>query len=250
MGHRPISLQLYSLRDDAPKDFPGILKKVAEMGYEAVEFAGYHGHTATELRSVLDEVGLVCSGTHTGINLLEDDTIEETFATHAALGTKNIIIPWLPLELHSTAEATLKTAERLTALTEKVEAAGFRLGFHAHDADMKPLDDGRSTWYILAENTPSTFLLQFDTANALHGGSDPVQPLLDFPGRGLTVHLKEYPFDGTPLGEGQVPLDKVLAALDTAGAEFVVIEQEQYGSLTPLESVEVCLKNLKAALGR
>ena len=51
-----ISLQLYSLRDDAPKDFPGILAKVAEMGYEAVEFAGYHGHAASDLRSVLDAI--------------------------------------------------------------------------------------------------------------------------------------------------------------------------------------------------
>lgn len=244
----PISLQLYSLRDDAPKDFPGVLRKVAEMGYDAVEFAGYHGHSAEELRAVLDEVGLKCSGTHTSIDQLEDDKIEATFATHAALGTPNIIIPWLPLELHSTAEATLKTAERLTALTAKVEAAGFKLGFHAHDADMKPLDDGRSTWYILAENTPSSFLLQFDTANAMHGGSDPVQPLLDWPGRGTTVHLKEYPFDGSSLGEGKVPFAEVLKALPVAGAEWIVIEQETYGSRTPLEAVEVSLKNLKALL--
>lgn len=243
----PISLQLYSLRDDAPKDFPGILGKVAEMGYEAVEFAGYHGHSASELRSVLDANGLKCSGTHTMLKALEDD-FDGTLEIHATLGTKNIIIPWLPLELHSTAEATLVLSKVLTEMTHKVEAAGFRLGFHAHDADMKPLDDGRSTWYILGENTPSTFILQFDTANSMHGGSDPVQPLLDWPGRGVTVHLKEYPFDGAALGEGKVPFAEVLKALPTAGAEWIVIEQEQYGSRTPLESCEVSLQNLKKLL--
>jgi sugar phosphate isomerase/epimerase len=248
MAHLPISLQLYSLRDDSPKDFPGVLRQVAEMGYNAVEFAGYHGHEAQELRDILDEFELKCSGTHTMIDLLNDDKIESTFALHQTLGTKNIIIPWLPLELHSTADETLKTAERLTALTHKVEAAGFRLGFHAHDADMKPLDDGRSTWYILGENTPSTFLLQFDTANAMHGGSDPVQPLLDWPGRGLTVHLKEYPFDGAAIGEGKVPFAEVLKALPVAGTEWIVIEQEKYGSRTPLESVKVSLDNLKLML--
>ena len=170
----PISLQLYSLRDDAPKDFPGILKQVADIGFDAVEFAGYHGHSAAELRGILDDLGMKCSGTHTAINLLDDDQYESTIRTHAVLGTKNIIIPWLPLELHSTAEATIETAKRLTKLTAKVEADGFRLGFHAHDADMRPLDDGRSTWYILGENTPDSFILQFDTANAMHGGSDPV----------------------------------------------------------------------------
>ena len=95
----PISLQLYSLRDDAPKDFPGILKQVAYIGFDAVEFAGYHGHTAADLRAILDDLGLKCSGTHTAINLLDDDQYESTIQTHATLGTKNIIIPWLPLEL-------------------------------------------------------------------------------------------------------------------------------------------------------
>ena len=91
------------------------------------------------------------------ISLLDDEQYASTIEAHATLGTKNIIIPWLPLELHSTAEATLVTAERLTKLTQKVEKDGFHLGFHAHDADMRPLDDGRSTWYILGENTRVVF---------------------------------------------------------------------------------------------
>ena len=245
----PISLQLYSLRDDAPKDFPTILAQVAEIGFDAVEFAGYHGHSAADLRAILEDNGLRCSGTHTAINLLEEAQYEATLRAHETLGTKNIIIPWLPLELHSTAEATLETAKRLTKLTQQVEKDGFRLGFHAHDADMKPLDDGRSTWYILGENTPESFILQFDTANAMHGGSDPVKPLLDFPGRGLTVHFKEYPFNGEAIGEGDVPFGEVIKALPTAGAEWIVIEQEQYGSRTPIESCRVSFDNLKALLG-
>ncbi len=244
----PISLQLYSLRDDAPKDFPGILKQVAGIGFDAVEFAGYHGHPASELRSIMDDLGLECSGTHTAISLLDDENYAETIKTHATLRTKNIIIPWLPLELHSTAEATLLTAERLTKLTAKVEADGFRLGFHAHDADMKPLDDGRSTWYILGENTPDSFILQFDTANAMHGGSDPVQPLGDFPGRGTTIHFKEYPFNGESIGEGKVPFAECIKALGVAGAEWIVIEQEQYGDRTPIDSCRVSFENLKKLL--
>ena len=114
---QPISLQLYSLRDDSPVDFPGVIAKVAAMGYDAVEFAGYHGHSASDLRAILDQHGLVCSGTHTGWNLLDDEHFGETIATHATLGTKNIIIPWLPLELHSTADATLELSEKLTELT-------------------------------------------------------------------------------------------------------------------------------------
>ncbi|HLO97275.1 MAG TPA: hypothetical protein VK171_01660, partial [Fimbriimonas sp.] len=102
----PISLQLYSLRDDAKADFMAVLEWTAKTGFDAVEFAGYHGHDPKDLRAKLDELGLVCSGTHTGIDLLSDENYATTLATHQTLGTKNIIIPWLPLELHSTAEAT------------------------------------------------------------------------------------------------------------------------------------------------
>ena len=240
-----VSVQLYSLRDDAPKDFHGVLRSVADFGYEAVEFAGYHGYDVADLRKTLDEVGLKCSGTHTGIHLLEGDGLEEQLKIHEILGTPNIIVPWLPAELHNTVEATLKTAERLTKVAELIEPRGFRLGFHTHDCDMTPLEDGRSTWYVLGENTPDSFILQFDTANAVHGGGDPVQPLLDFPGRGVAVHLKEYPFEGQCIGEGVIPFDRVIEACKVAGTEYFVVEQESYGTRTPLESVKVCRENLR-----
>ncbi len=240
-----ISVQLYSLRADAPNDFHGILRSVAGFGYDAVEFAGYHNYPVEDLRKTMDEVGLQCSGTHTGIHLLEGEGLSEQLRIHDVLGTKNIIIPWLPAELHNTVEATLKTAERLSKLAAEIAPDGFRLGFHTHDCDMTPLEDGRSTWYVLAENTPDSFIMQFDTANAVHGGGDPVQPLLDFPGRGLAVHLKEYPFNGECIGEGTIPFDRVIKACRVAGTEYFVVEQESYGDRSPLESVRVCRENLR-----
>ena len=58
MARIPIALQLYSVRHDCEKDFPGVIKAVAEMGYEGVEFAGYYGYSAQELRKLLDDHGL------------------------------------------------------------------------------------------------------------------------------------------------------------------------------------------------
>ena len=62
----PIGLQLYSVRKDCEKDLPGVLEAVAKMGYVGVEFAGYYGRKADELRKLLDKNGLKCCGTHTG----------------------------------------------------------------------------------------------------------------------------------------------------------------------------------------
>src|SRR5687767_7768659 len=65
-----VGLELYSVREDCAKDLPGVLKAVAKMGYQGVEFAGYHGRTAEELRKLLDENKLKCCGTHIGLDTL------------------------------------------------------------------------------------------------------------------------------------------------------------------------------------
>ena len=38
---KPISVQLYSLRDEAAKDFKAVVRRVAEIGYKGVEPAGF-----------------------------------------------------------------------------------------------------------------------------------------------------------------------------------------------------------------
>ena len=78
MANIPIGLQLYSVREDCKNDLPGVLKEVARMGYAGVEFAGYYGHSAADLRKMLDDLGLICCGTHTGIQTLLGEELPKT----------------------------------------------------------------------------------------------------------------------------------------------------------------------------
>src|SRR5438132_11523772 len=93
-----IGLQLYSVRADCARDLPGVLKAVAKMGYTGVEFAGYHGRSAEELRRMLDENKLKCYGTHLDLNALLGDKFEKTVAFCRVLGCKLLVVPWLPEE--------------------------------------------------------------------------------------------------------------------------------------------------------
>jgi len=63
----PMGLQLYSVRSECARDLPGTLKAVAKMGYDGVEFAGYYGYSAQDIRKLLDDFGLKCCGTHTSL---------------------------------------------------------------------------------------------------------------------------------------------------------------------------------------
>lgn len=244
----PIALQLYSIRTDCAQDFLGCIAQVAQMGYEGVEFAGYHGVDPKDIKKCLDDNGLKAEGTHTALHLLEGDELAKTVELHKTLDCPWAIVPWLPEESRSTPDACLKTAERLSVVVEKLKPYGMKTGFHAHDGDMRPLPGGKSAWTLIAENTPPEFIMQYDTANGVAGGADPVQPILDLPGRNLSVHLKEYK-DGhgtAVLGEGDIPLAKVFKACESGGGvQWYVVEHESEVLMPPLQAVALCLQNLR-----
>lgn len=240
----PIALQIYSVRDDAAKDLFGVLNRVAKMGYDGVEFAGYYGHAASDIRKALDDLGLKAEGTHTGIGEFSDEKIGATIETHHILGAKFAIVPWLPEDARNTPDACKATAEQLTAISERLRGEGLRCGFHAHEGDMHPLEGGKSAWDLLAQWTPSDFIMQYDTANGMSGGADPVQPILDWPGRNASVHLKEA--NDEVIGEGPIPWARVFEASENGGGvEWYVVEHEAAGPLSAMDAVEACLVNLR-----
>ncbi len=245
MSKIPIAVQLYSVRQDCEKDLLGTIAKVAKIGYVGVEFAGFFGHSASDIRKALDDNGLKCAGSHTGYHTLLPDEFEKTFEFHQAIGCDNLIIPWIPGEKRNTVETSLTTAAELTVLSAKLKPLGARTGFHVHDGDVKPLPGTtKGAYHVIGENTPPEFVMQYDTANGAHGGADPVQPILDFPGRGITTHLKEYPF-GKIIGQGDIPWARVFDACETvAGTQWYIVEHEDEGT-PPIVAIADCLKSLR-----
>ena len=242
----PIALQLYSLRDICGKDLPGTLDAVGKMGYQAVEFAGYYGRNAKQLRKLLDHAGLKCCGTHTGLDTLQGDNLKRTIEFHKTLGNKFLIVPWMDhKKFFGTAEAIKDTAKLLTELGEKVKADGMKVGYHAHGGDFQKID-GETCWDLLFSNAGPDVIMQLDVDNCLGGGGDPYAILKKFPGRALTIHIKEHGGKpGAPVGEGTVKWDEIFKLCETiGGTQVYVVEQESYAS-APLESVEQCLKNLR-----
>src|SRR5436190_20198256 len=91
----PIGLELYTLREECKTDLPGMLVAVSKIGYKGVEFAGYHGRTAKELRKMLDDNGLVACGTHTPYESVLADKLEGTIEFNEIIGNKFLIVPWM-----------------------------------------------------------------------------------------------------------------------------------------------------------
>ena len=255
MARIPIGLELYSVRHELQEDVRGTLTAVAEMGYEGVEFAGPPQHTGEELQGMLDEFGLVCCGWHTPLNLVQDDKFEETIALNKALDNRYVIIPGIPADLRNSRASWLKTADFFNELADKLAEHDMVTGYHNHHVEFTPMD-GELPWDTFFGNTNKGVIMQLDMGNALYGGADLVSILERYPGRAGTVHLKPYSKEAgkddshagfRPLiGEDDVPWDDIFRLCETVGGtEWYIVEYES-DAYSPLESVERCLKNLKA----
>lgn len=246
MARIPIALQLYSVRDDCARDFPGTLKAVAKMGYEGVEFAGYYDHSATELRKMLDDLGLKCSGTHIGLDTLLGDSLQSTIDFNKTIGNKFLIVPGLPPERTNSKVAWQGTARIFNEISAKVRPQGLYVGYHNHTTEFAPLE-GEMPWDTFFGGTSNDVVMQFDVGNALCGGAAAAPFLRKYPHRALTVHVKEYApgNDKALIGEGNVDWNEIFGICETIGnTEWYVVEQESYAH-APLECVEKCLQNLK-----
>jgi sugar phosphate isomerase/epimerase len=249
MSKIPVALQLYSVREDCARDLPGTLKAVANMGYDGVEFAGYYGRSAGELRELVDDLGLQVAGTHIGIDTLLGDELEKTVEFNRVLGNRFLVVPALPEERRNSKAAWLETARLMNEIAERVKVEGMLVGYHNHAIEFQPVN-GDLPWDVFFGATVPDVVMQLDTGNAMHGGvsSDGILEILKrYPGRAVTVHLKEFSStdEKAVIGEGDTRWKDFFSLCETVGGtEWYIVEQESY-AYPPLECVKRCIDNLR-----
>jgi sugar phosphate isomerase/epimerase len=246
----PVGLQLWTVRTECAKDFPGTIAKVAKMGYKGVEFAGFYNYPAKDVRKMLDDNGLLCSGSHMAIDLLSNEKLAETMEYNRTIGNKFVIVPWLDRKQLKTKEDWLVKAKTFNEFVDKTRSEGVHIGYHSHQGDFLPID-GETPWDLLFGNTSKEVIMQLDTGNAMQGGGNPVAILKKYPGRSLSIHLKEYSATKKKIliGEGDVKWKDIFEVCEsTGGTQWYVIEEES-GEYPPLEAAEQSLKNFKKVHG-
>jgi len=236
-----LGVQLYSLREQCKTDLPGMLAAVGKIGYKGVEFAGYHGRKANELRTMLDENGLVACGTHTPYESVLGDKLKETIEFNRTIGNKFLIVPWM---VGKSKQEWLDRAELFNQLAGQVKAEGMRIGYHAHAHDFQKFD-GESGWDLFFGHTKPAVIMQLDTSNCRDGGADPVAVLKKYPGRAASIHIKAH--GGGPeavIGEDEVNWKEIFAFCEGKGkTEWYVVEHET--SKDPIDAVKRNFEALK-----
>jgi sugar phosphate isomerase/epimerase len=246
-GKIPIGLGLWSVRAQCENELPTVLRAVAKMGYTAVELAhSYYGHDAPAWRKLLDENGLKSCGMHMSLPALEGDAFQKTVEIHKLLGTPYLVIASLPKKNVASVQAIVETAKHFNALSEQLKPHGMKIGYHCHGGDFVNVE-GRTPWELLAENTNAGVIMQLDIGNCLDGGGDPIAMLKKFPGRSVSVHVKDHGGKpGSVFGEGTVNWKRVFELCETiGGTKQYVVEEEGRKGPEALEAVDRALKNLR-----
>lgn len=255
----PVGVQLYTLGPDLDADFEGMLAALARIGYRSVETAGDYGRTPAELRAAFDRAGLSCTSAHiqpgaggNGVSFAEPDALAR--AMHA-IGVTDVVlpIPLFPADFRPPAGADAgdgfrlsgkamraddwrRTAEFLNAKARALAPHGLRVGYHNHNFEFAPLDDGRTGFDILLGETDPAVSFELDAGWVAAAGRDPVAVLKAHPGRFTQMHVKdikastrpnvEVRQDPTEVGSGVIDWKAILPAAWAAGVRHFYVEQE------------------------
>jgi sugar phosphate isomerase/epimerase len=213
-----VGLQLYTVREQCERDLEGTLRAVAELGYDGVELASLHGRSASELRTLLDELGLAVAGRHVGLDA-DVASLEEEMRV---LGCDRVAVAWI--DPPETVPARDTAVERIAALAASTSLS---LGFHNHWAEVHRFADGAS----LLERLPEDVWLELDLGWAWHAGESPLRLLEWARGRTPLVHLKDFRSRETrefvPVGDGAVGYETIVPRAVELGVEWLVVEQDE-----------------------
>ena len=243
---------MYSVRDVAKSDLKSALKAVSDLGYKYVEFAGFFGNSAETVKGWLDELGLLAIGTHTGIDAIRPEAIDETIAYHNTIGARYLTVPaasW------NTEEQMADNISVMNAALPKLKDAGIELGYHNHSREFYKTHYGKTVIDEIISGT--NLLLEIDTFWLYNAGIDPVPYLEEHKDRIRLIHLKDgtvdktitrtvdNPHDGAvgySVGDGELPISDIVAWARRNNVELV-IESEGLDPDGPSE-VARCIKNL------
>ncbi len=271
MKKLPVGVQVYSVRDDAAKDFKGTMQAIKDMGYDCVELAGLYGMEPAAIRAALDAVGIPALSAHVPYAELVAD-IPGTVAAYVTIGCKYIAVPYLMDEDRPGTPAFPQVMENIAKIGEECNKQGITLLYHNHDFEFVRLEDGRYGLDTLYETVPASLLqTELDTCWVNVAGEDPAAYIRKYAGRCPVVHLKDFfmdrenkpeqmyeligvekkagdrgSFEFRPVGHGLQDMPSILAAAVESGASYVVVEQDMSVGRTPMEAIRMSREYLKS----
>ncbi len=244
-----IGAQLYTLRDylKTPEDIAKSLKKVREIGYEAVQISGMGPIDTRELKKILDGEGLKVCATRTSFPQLQNE-FEKVIEDQKILECDFTAVGSMPEE-YQNEEGYRRFAKEATEIARKLKEEEIIFGYHNHSFEFQKYGDKVGLEILFDESDPDLVTAELDTYWVQHGGADPIAWIKKLSGRIYHIHLKDMAIVGrqqvmAEVGEGNLNWPGILAACKEAGVKWYCVEQDKC-QRDPFESLAISLRNLK-----
>ncbi|GAB3010941.1 sugar phosphate isomerase/epimerase [Niabella terrae] len=236
-------LQLYTLRDDLPKDPKGILKQVASFGYKQIEsYEGqqgmFWGMSHKDFKKYMDDLGMTIVSSHCD----HTKDFERKAAEAGEIGMKYLICPWLGKQRRL--DDYKKAAEGFNKAGEICRKNGIRFAYHNHDYSFRKQDGAFPQDIFMDSCDPAIVDFEMDMYWVVTAGQDPVEWMKKYKWRFKLCHVKDRkknkPFkegeqnQSCILGTGSIDYKAILGEAKSLGMQYYIVEQEAYEK-TPLE---------------
>lgn len=246
-----IGLQLYSIKELTEKDFIGSLEKVAKIGYQGVEFAGFFDTPASELKKVLDDLGIVPCGSHTGINALEEE-LNRVIDYNLEIGNQYVICPGLPEHMRNSYDAYMRLADKFNDIGRKCKEQGIQFAYHNHDFEFEKYNGEYGLDILLSNTDPDLVHMELDTFWVEYAGLKSVDFMRKYPKQHSSlIHIKDMKsLDekvSTEVGSGIIDFVEIINLAKQLGTKWYIVEQEDF-EIPQLESIGKSLNYLNSIL--
>ncbi len=240
------AVQLYTLREELQRDFPGTLRELKKMGWAGVQIGALYQNKAEDIAGLLKELGLRVAGLHVGLDRLKND-LDSVLAEAEVFGTKDLILPYLEENMR-TIEGYTGVRRFLNDLAVRLKGKGYRISYHNHDFEFFTEMEGKTALEnLLDPSGGNEVLAEIDVYWVKKAGRDPLSFIRNYAGRMPMIHLKDMSGDGkqsfAEVGTGLIDFEPILKWGEKNGIEWYVVEQDVCPG-DPMDSLKISLDNL------
>jgi sugar phosphate isomerase/epimerase len=240
-----IGVQLYTVRRSMQDSVERTIEQVARIGYKEVEFAGYFGRPARDIRALLDANGLTAPSAHSADLPSIRDRFAQVLDDAATIGHRYVVCASLPRSEQS-ADGYKRVSAEFNRAGELAAKSGVRLGYHNHDGEFTPLGSTNGYDILLAECDPKLVTMQMDLFWTVKAGKDPLAYFAKHPGRFVSVHVKDMAVGErmVDVGAGRLPFATYFAQSKQAGIQHYFVEHDNPAD--PMASIAASYRYLRA----
>lgn len=233
----PYGVQMYSIREEMKTNPDAALKMVRSLGYTEIEAWEEHGVDAGTLKPKLDAAGLRATGMHTDYNALSSKLSDVMTNAHS-LGSEWVVCAWVDENRRKTLQDYQNLAKQFNDFGRQFHDSGLRFGYHNHTVEFVRFNNRPALDTLIEQTDPKLVWFELDIGHVGRSGADPAAYIEKYPNRIRLLHLKDIrpkPGVANPgpddyvevvMGQGTLPLAKILRAAEKAGVERYYVEEE------------------------